>query len=83
MLLHKAQHRVDDQQSAHHREIREFGEHRRQHHDLLKHPRRQAPELAKKHEGRVFLLFGHFVEAMCFPARIDVSACETRFGAHV
>ncbi len=51
LLLHEAQHRIDNQQRAHHREIREFLEHRRQHHDQFEHPRRNAPEFLEEIRG--------------------------------
>ena len=47
-LLRKAQHRVDDQQRAHHGEIGIFSEHGRQHHDQFEHPRRDAPEFLEE-----------------------------------
>ena len=83
MLLHEAQHGVDDQQRAHHGEIRVFPEHGRQDHDQLEHPRRQAPELAEKHEDRVPFLFGHFVVAVLLPAGVHLRVREPGLGVHV
>ena len=76
MLLREAQHGVDDQKRADDREVGVFPQRRRQHHDELEHPRRDAPELADEHEQRVGPFLGDLVEAFGPPACLHVRAKE-------
>ncbi len=82
-FLHEAQHRIDDQQRADHREVRVFPEDCGQDHDQLEHPCRHAPELSEEFENRVPLLLGHFVVAVLLPTGIHVGAREPGIGIDV
>ena len=64
-------------------QVRVFPEHRRQHHDQLEHPRRQAPELAEKREDWVPSCFGYFVVAVLLPAKLHLRSHEPGVWADV
>ena len=69
-LLRKTQNRINEEQRAHHGQIREFMQDSRQHHDELKHPGRQTPELRKELENRMLLLLYDFVKAVLCATRL-------------
>ena len=77
MLLHKAQHGIDNQQRTHHGEIREFPEHRRQHHDQFEHPRRDSPKFPEEFNDGVTFCFGYFVVAVFLPAGVHLRLRES------
>jgi hypothetical protein len=79
-LLHKAQHGVDHQPSAHHGDIRVFSEYRRQNHDQFEHPRRDSPEFPQEFEDRVTFCYGYFVVAMLLAVRLHLRGSQPDVG---
>ena len=83
VLLHKAQHGVDNQQRADHGEIGVIPEHGRQHHDQFEHPRRNSPEFSEEFEDRMLLFFGHLVVAVLLAANVHLRAREPGVRVHM